>query len=184
VRLILLRSVWLIVIAFTGCSTWQPAPDGELLFSYRVTEGAFYGVPKHDIGTYFYWDKSSGTVTGYHARAGKRMEVVRGGSVGSQMLLHKIAEIGFEPFDYDAEVRNVEKLNREKLLTVSRVITVDGASFEIKFVFNGTNFSMTRSNPQYEIDFYALYSPKIAKLKALIDAFAQEAGNGIFNTLN
>ena len=177
-------SVWLISIAFTGCATWQIPPDGELLFSYRVTEGAFTGVPKHDIGTYFYWDKSSGAITGYRARAGKRTVIVRGGSVDSQLLLRKISEIGFEPFDYDQEARNIETLNREKLRTVTRVITVDGASFEIKFVFNGNVFSMTRPNPRHDIDFYALYSPKMAKLKALIDAFAQETGNGIFNTMN
>jgi hypothetical protein len=172
------------VIVLTGCSTWQSRPDGVLLFSYRMTEGAFHGAPKHDIGTYFYWDKSSGTITGYRTRGGKRTDLVAAGSVGTQMLLRRISDIGFEPFDYDAEARNIESSNREKFSQAARILTTDGAAFEIKFVFNEVNFSMTRGNPRYEIDFYALHSPKMAKLKAVIDAFAQETGNSIFNTMN
>jgi hypothetical protein len=183
-RSILLLLSWLIVLTLAGCASWQPAPSGDLLFSYRVKEGAFHGAPKHDIGTYFFWDKSSGAITGYRARAGKRTEIVAGGSVESQMLLRKISEIGFESFDYDEEARNLESSNRDKFFNAPRVLTLDGASFEIKFVFNGASFSMTRSNPRHEIDFYAPYSPKMAKLKALIDAFAQETGKAIFNTMN
>jgi len=183
-RTILLSLFGLIIATVLGCTSWSPTPRGDLLFSYRVTEGAFHGPPKHDIGTYFFWDKSAGIVTGYRHRAGHRADVIASSAAESEMLLRKISEVGFEPFDYEKEAKTLEDTWRETFLHVPRVLTPDGTGFEIKFVANGTQFSMTRTNPRHEIDFYARYSPKMAKLKAIIDLFVERSGNATFEMMN
>jgi hypothetical protein len=168
----------------SGCASWQPAPSGALLFSYRVVEGAFSGVPRHEIGTAFFLETPERTITGYRYRGKKPLEILQGGSVESDLLLQALREIGFTSFNYEDEVQTVEKFLRENPTNSTRVMTVDGASFEIKFAMDGKTFSMVRSNPRHDIDFYARHSPKIAKLKAVIDLFAEFTGKEIFNTLN
>ncbi len=57
-------------------------------------------------------------------------------------------------------------------------MVLDGGYYEITYDFDGVHFHIQGHEPGYDIDFYAQYSPKIAKLKALLDLFSEYYGRG------
>ncbi|MEO6569775.1 MAG: hypothetical protein ABIO94_13510 [Opitutaceae bacterium] len=174
----------LLMVVLLGCTSWQPFPYGDLLFSYSVTQGAFTGVEKKMTGIYFHQEKS-GEIAGYRYEKGRLLDDFNGRPLNRAKLLREIQSIGFESFDYDEEIRAVDAMIAEEVrqggATMMRPLTMDGQEYELKFALGSVNFAMKRWNPQPEIEFYALRSPKIAKLKQLIDLFAQHYGKSLFS---
>lgn len=172
------------VLIFSGCAKDRPAQErGTLLFAMRLTQGAFTGVSKADTGFFFYVPKYGG-ITGYELKDGKVVSVLGGGSLGSNELRTQLEQLAFEPFDFEAEMHRVDEMlaaqARRGDRPPARPMTLDGAEYEIRFVFGAVNFALKRWNPGPEIDYYAAYSPKIAKLKKLIDLFALHYGRTKF----
>ena len=174
----------LLLLVLAGCASWQPFPYGDLLFSYHVTQGAFTGVEKKMTGIYFYQEKS-GEIAAYRYEKGRLLDDINGRPLNRENLLREIQSIGFESFDYEEEIRAVDRIIAEEVRqggpTLMRPLTMDGQEYEIKFALGSVNFAMKRWNPQPEIEFYALRSPRIAKLKKLVDLFAQYYGQSLFS---
>ncbi len=103
---------------------------------------------------------------------GKLTDFIRAGS--AEVLRH-IDQIAFVPFDYRAETKRVDAIHGGVVLLVA-----DGATYEIRFVSGAVDYTLKVGNLMPYIDFYAPDSPKIAKLKALIDYFALVWGRAQF----
>jgi hypothetical protein len=173
-----------LALLIAGCanpSGRRESPHGRLLFSAELIRGAFSGVPTGKTGFFFFQDGES--ITCYHFSRGTLTDVT-GGSFQSAEILRELEKIGFQPFSFEAELEKAatameQEAKREgKEQTI--MMTFDGAEFEIRFEFHGSVFSMRRWNPGAEIDYYAGHSESIAKLKAVIDTFAQAYGRSKF----
>jgi hypothetical protein len=184
----------LLVATLAGCTSRLDRgpfkPDGHLLFSMRVVGGAFSGPEKNLTGSFFYIgdpepNVSGPIITAYVLRKGVVVDTIYAGSYESVLLREEIERIGFEPFDIETEIKRVDaerKAEAERTGTmILGVTTLDGAEYELRFVFSGTDFSLRRWNPGPEIDFYADFSPKIRKLKEVLDAFARYYGRRKFD---
>ena len=164
---------------------------GKLLFSYRLTEGAFSGVERKDTGVFFYLKNSTepnlelGAVVGFRMKRGKVVEKFGKGSFDSDKIRQQMERIAFEPFDYKAEVKRVKAILQEEAKRSGYQIippfALDGGDYEIRYVYGSVDYTLNWENPMTDMEFYARYSPKIAKLKALIDCFAQSCGREELN---
>lgn len=164
-------------LLLTGCASmneWHPFPYGELMFSIRETQGAFNGATEKETGIFFHLD-DAGIITGYVAEAGRRTEFIPGNEMASSRLRFDLREIGFEAFDFKSEVRSIKEAMRAR--GEIGPMTLDGAEYEIRFVFEGVDYTLTEWNPRTEIDAYATMSPQIARLKAVLDRFARHYGH-------
>jgi hypothetical protein len=174
----------MVLLALAGCVT-EPAhrPSETALFSIRLTQGAFTGAEKKDTGFYFFPQEDWG-ILGEQRRGGIVADVFSGGPQKSAELRREIKAIGFEPFDFDAEVRRLD----EELAAKAKqeggeqtvVLWLDGAEYEIRFEFENVHYVLREWNLGSKTDHYAPYSPKIAKLKALMDLFARYYGRAKF----
>lgn len=152
---------------------------GHAMLAIRMTEGAFYGKPKKDEGHYFCID-SHGCITGYRVQDGEIADLFGGGSYDSEIFLKRLRAIDFQAFDYPTEIQNVytrekEKAEKEGEQYIQRFV-LDGAEYEITYDFEGVHFLLRAWNPGCDIDFCAERSPRIAKLKALLDLFYEYYG--------
>jgi hypothetical protein len=160
----------------------QYKPKGNLLVSIRKTEGSFTGSVKRDTGYFFYVETepagSDPTLTGYHIVDGDIKEEFGGSD--SKEVLKAIAAVGLEPFDYQKEVQTVtarfEKEAQQRGEQYIAPMALDGAEYEIIIVIDKGKLSLREWNPGSTIDAYAAYSPKIAKLKKVLDILAQYYG--------
>jgi hypothetical protein len=171
------------VLLTAGCTTnveSEIKSSGKLLFSIRITQGAFIGVSKEANGLFFYL-QDSGEIIGDRMQRGKPTDIIY---YGSAEILQQIEEIGFEPFDFDAELKKVddavleEARHGKKMQMFMR--TLDGAEYEIRYVFGDVDYTLRTWNPIQDMESHASRSPKIAKLKALIDLFGLQYGRAKF----
>lgn len=185
--------ILLSVLLTTGCTTSVDSvmkSRGKIVFSIRLTKGAFSGVEKGDTGIFFYREDekfptgSLGLVTGAKLKHGRLVDFFGGSTVESNEMLQQIEKIGFEPFDFEAELKRVDAILAEeaKRTGVQHMTSfaLDGAEYEIKFTYGTVDFTLKQWNPTVTIDSYAPYSSKIAKLKAVIDCFALSYGRSKF----
>jgi len=98
--------------------------------------------------------------------------------VFSSKVLKDIEAIEFEPFDWKSEVALAKARWNETPdgKDIIRLPAFDGAEYEIVIKSKRGRFSMREWNPFEDIDFYAPYSEKIAKLKRVIDTLALDMG--------
>jgi len=179
----------LAVLLVAGCSTAASdlSGEGKLLCSVEFTEGAFTGHPKGRTGIFFILQNlpmgSGEALTGFSYKDGAFIESVGGGSE-SIKIAEADAAIGFEPFDFEQEVKAAEaKIHRlpdKDGLIHGPPGTLDGAEYEITIVTDKGMFKMRRWNPGPIIDYYAAHSTKIAKLKQVIDTLARYYGREKF----
>jgi hypothetical protein len=168
------------VLLTAGCATSADSkmkPSGKFLFSIRITETAFGGVEKEDRGFYFYLQESVNRITGYQMTRGRRTNVI---SYDASEIRRQIRQIAFEPFNFDAEITKIFNDARHGGGKGDLLIVSDGAEYEIRFVDGPVDYTLKTWNAVSYIDEYALRSPKIAKLKALIDCFALQFGRAKF----
>jgi len=175
----------MVLLALAGCVTEQAHRSSETaLFSIRLTRGAFTGAAKKDTGFYFF-QQADGGIFGEQRKDGIVTDVFGGGSQESAELRREIKAVGFELFDFDAEVRRVDDELAAKAKQEGRedtiFLTLDGAEYEIRFEFEGVHYVLLERNPGSMTDHYAAYSPRIAKLKALMDLFARYYGRAKFS---
>jgi hypothetical protein len=190
-----MRFIYIILfVILAGCAApigSEPfKPAGHLLFSVRLVNGAFTGVEERLTGIFFYIGEpepyvEGPMITGYVVRKGAVTETISAGSYESISLRKHIEEIDFVPFDIESEIKTIDLGRREEAnrtgTMVSQIATLDGAEYELHFVFGEVDYSLRRWNPGAEIDFYATYSPKIRKLKELLDTFACYYGRRKFD---
>jgi hypothetical protein len=98
---------------------------------------------------------------------------VVGGGFDSKEVLKAIADVGLEPFDFQKEV---EKEAEHRGKQYEPFMVLDGAEYEIVVMTDKGKFSLREWDPGYKIDTYAAYSPKIAKLKKVLDILAEYYG--------
>lgn len=168
------------VAVLVGCAApaHAPGPRGKVVFSIRLTKGAFTGVPKGNTGVFFYEDDR--LITCYRMRDGDVIEVAGGGSDSTSALRGGLERIHFEAFDFEAELKTAAQRLEEKAkhdgTSILHLATLDGAEYEITYDFGRVSFRIQKWNPIPEIDYYAPHSEKLAKLKAVIDLFALNYG--------
>jgi hypothetical protein len=152
-----------------------------------MTQDAFDGPTDKVFGHFLYIDDSEHhavhpTVTFYEVRNGKITDVVGGGSGESEQFLNRLRSIGLESFDFNAEIAETNiRESKKAAMDDERFLApfvADGAEYEITYSFDGISLSFLAWNPGYSIDFYARYSPKIAKLKAVLDLVSEFYGRG------
>jgi hypothetical protein len=160
-------------------------PKGELVASVRITDTAFKRVPKGDCGFFLYLEDlpiypAQRLLVYYKVRDGRIESSGAFGSTESQELVKSLDAIGLEPFDCAKEVEEsrvkkeaADKARGDDTVTLS---PFDGAEYEITIKTKKGLFVYRAWNPGFDIDFYASYSPKIAKLKAYIDTLARAMG--------
>ncbi len=176
--------VCLLGFALSSCATSSSnvEPTGSLVFSVRTTKGAFFGEVKEKTGVFFHKGDHD-LISAQRFSRGKRVEVY-GNSSDSRKLLMELDKIGFEAFDFDEEVGRITQIlaekNKKDGTTLLAPFTLDGVELEIRFSHGSVKFSLTRWNPNVQIEFYAAYSPKIAKLRDVIDLFARYYGKSAF----
>jgi hypothetical protein len=180
-RLIMV-TLCLLLAGCTGFSfhrVFQDKPNGTLFVSIKKTEDAFSGPVKHDTGYFFYVETGPAgfgpTLTAYHIVDGEIREV-EGGGLDSQELMKAIAAVGLGPFDLKKEVQPVvsrlEKEAEQRGELMVPTFALDGAEYEIVIMTDKGRFRLREWNPGVTIDAYAAYSPKIAKLKTVLDLLA------------
>lgn len=161
-----------------GCSPAGRAPEGVLLASVRLTEGAFSGQTQGNTGHFYYVrDSANGAgsrLTGYRYENGVVRERL-GGASASASVVRAIRDVGLEPFDFAAEL--AATVERHDLMLP---FTLDGAEYEITIRTSTGVFVLRAWNPGPTIDALAPHSEKIAKLKAVLDLLAQYCGRSQF----
>lgn len=168
------------VLLTAGCATSDEAKmyaTGKLLFSIRVTQ---YSNKVEDKSTgFFFFADSAGGIFAYQLRAGKYVD-----GVGEfPDLKRDIEKIGFEPFDFEAEAKTIDAARMEEARrdhTLIAMAPFDGAEYEIRYVFGGVDYTLKTWNPIQKLEMYGSRSPKMAKLKALIECFALSYGREKF----
>lgn len=180
-------------LALSGCSSSRVGlaktelPEGELLVSIELIEGALSGRPQGRTGFFFYVEDSPGIagprLTGYLYINGEIRDLFGGGS-GSASVIKSIRAVGLEPFDFMAEVSSTAaRLNAEAEARGERFIgpmVLDGAKYEIVVHTPTGPFRLKEWNPGPTINTFAPHNAKIAKLKALLDILALYYGRGKF----
>lgn len=155
---------------------------GELFAAIKVTDTAFSGPPKGDTGYFFYVDPDGG-LTGYWLKNGEVRDVF-GGSSDSAATIRSVDAIGLEPFDFAKEVQTVDaQLDREAAARGEKrmiAFVVDGAEYDIAVRTAKGTFHLRKWNPGFDIERLAPHSPKIAKLKAVLDRLAEYFGRTKF----
>jgi len=182
-----------VLLGVAGCSAssdLDELPKQEPLVSIMKTEDAFSGPAKAPTGWLFYAQQAPPKVIGPFLQS---FQLSQGKIVGSHLegsasadIIEAIEAVDFEPFDWKseaviAEARLKEDLIRQATLQGKDVaymppVTLDGAEYEIIINSKRGRFSMREWNPWPEIDYYAPYSEKIAKLKRVIDTLALHTG--------
>jgi hypothetical protein len=184
-----MKTLIIVICLFAaGCSTAKREvvarlPLGTLFAEIRLTEGAFFGVEKGRSGFFFYVEEDNGIagprLTGYRYKHDSLVGVLGGGS-DSRDTVFALRAIGFEPFDYAAEVKSCEaRIQAEAKARGEQVFApfvLDGAEYEIVIVTQTGRFTLREWNPRVSIDYYAQHSEKIAKLKAVLDILAKYYG--------
>jgi len=166
------------VLMTTGCTTGiSSKPSEKLLFSIRMTKTAFGGAVKNDTGFYFYLEDSGNKIAGYQMTQGKRTNAI---SFDAAEFRRQIEQIAFEPFDFDAEITRIFSDARRGSSKGDILLVSDGAEYEIRFVYGPVDYTLKTWNAVSYIDWYAPRSPKIAKLKALLDCFELQFGRAKF----
>ncbi len=195
---IVLVCAWLVALGgCTGVAEGRRAPQarGVPLASIRLTKGAFSGESKGRTGFFFFVEQPTGAgepvLTGYEYRNGGLLDAFGGGS-DSTAVLRAIEAVGLEPFDFLAEVERIEKAanglrERPEQLTDDQVFlmppfALDGAQYEIVIETKTGRMVLQEWEPGAAIDFYAPHSPRIAKLKAVLDLLARFYGRAKFGT--
>jgi hypothetical protein len=188
----------LVLFGATGCATSHiKIPDpvlhgrrldsqdrGVPLLSIRLVHASERPPEKEAYGQFYFVDSSlrfstRTVVVGYDVTDGMLTDVFAYWQ--SEQFLAELRSVGFEAFDLDAEIQEVDE--RRKKETEARgehpsvFQTFDGAEFEISISFDGVSFKATRRNIQSWIDEYAPYSSKIGKLKKVLDVFALHLGH-------
>jgi len=173
----------LCLVLASGCATKLEKPKGDLLFSIRVTESAFGGIIEKKHGYFFYDDGQ--LITGYYLNRDIVIKTYVGDLQSSKLLRREIKKLSFVPFDFSIELHKaIETLVDHTKRGGSDIIQLgafDGGEYEIRFIFENTDYTLRRWNPRPDIDFYSVYNPKISKLKTLLDLFASFCGKTKFD---
>ncbi len=168
------------LVLLSGCATGPRIPSGSkgnLLFSIRIIETDSGGILEKDEGIFFY-ENDRGVVTGYNITRGRITAVV---NISADDLRDELDKIAFETFNFETELaRAIARRDAEYADEVMGPFALHGAEYEIRFTPYDQTFTLRRWNPAIEIEGFSSYSPKIAKLKALIDAFARLYGRSEF----
>jgi hypothetical protein len=178
-------------LLLAGCAgssfrTWiQDKPQGNLLVSMRKIERDSTGSIEHDAGYFFYVETEPArlgpALTAYHIVDRDRREYpLVGGRLDSKDVVKAIAALGLEPFDFQKEVQTVttrlEKEAEQRGGGFFRVTDPSGTEYEIVIMTYKGKFYLRERDALSTIDAYAVYSPKIAKLKTVIDILAKYYG--------
>lgn len=191
-RPILLLAAGLLLLCEIGCTPTPryrhfpaPSPDSRLLFSSQRISGAFTGREHRFTGHVFYVAGPDAYNTlpwidGFEFEDGRVIDYVGFGWIETAALFKQLDDIAFESFDFGAEVdRAIQAC--EEVRHSCQAATLDGFEWEITVALGDVRMSFRRWNPSAEIDLYASYNPKIAKLKEVIDAFARLYGRAKFS---
>ncbi|HZP59480.1 MAG TPA: hypothetical protein VFB27_04075 [Opitutaceae bacterium] len=173
-------------LLLAGCAGIAPQPRGQFFASIKMMKGAFSGPTEKDTGFLFYTDDTSDAgrpfLTGYRIKNGGMEDVF--GDSDSAKVMDAIAAVDLEPFDFKKEVEEVtDRLNKEAEKHGKNLLlpfAFDGAEYEIVIMTKKGRFALRDWNPGVAIEACAPYSPKIAKLKAVLDLLAQYYGHAHF----
>jgi hypothetical protein len=163
-------------LLLTGCRSLCPKgevfhPEGELLAYVKMTGSASLKFPQGDWGVFVYLD-SYGSITTLNIYEVWDGRLIRPKIITNWRAVQDLEDIGFEPFDYAAEVEEcVRKLGDKKWLGA-----IDGIEQEIFIHTKNGDFLLRKWNPYCELEFYAQYSDRIARLKAYLDSLSEIIG--------
>jgi len=175
-----------VLLGVAGCASLfqdqelDRLPKQEPLVSLMITESALTRNPKAPTGWAFYAHPETPRTTlhCYELLDGEITKRHLGGFAAARAI-EAIEAIDFEPFDWKTEAAIAEtrweKAFEGKEQPV-RYNVFDGAEYEIVINSKRGKFSMREWNPYPDIEFYAPYSEKIAKLKLVIDTLALHIG--------
>ncbi len=102
---------------------------------------------------------------------------------GPSKILDQIYAVNFESFDFETELKAAREIHAQALArgeAVRAPVIADGTEYEISYDVGETHFKMKAWNPGSDIDYFAPYSPKIAKLKKVLDILALYYGTYAF----
>ena len=179
-----------ILLGLVGCSSYPEKPEGlpkeEPLFSVMITQSALTRLGEGANGWAFYVKRDPYVTREpsdtypvlyvYHLREGEIDDFIGFSGLTSEEVVKAIEAIDFEPFDWKSEAAIADARRTKALPDETRLITFDGAEYEIIINSKQGRFLMREWNPWLEIEYYAPYSEKIAKLKRVIDTLALYVG--------
>jgi hypothetical protein len=164
----------------------DPNPKGDPFFSIRQTKDGS-GAKLKPTGYFFYTievgDEARGPILVVrNLSRGKSRGEIFGGSQSAE-IVEQIYAVKFEPFDMDDELKAAREAHAKAVARGDagpEPIVLDGAEYEISYNRGETHFKWKAWNPGETIDFFAPYSPKIAKLKNVVDILALYYGKTSF----
>jgi len=155
----------------------EKLPDQEPFLSIQITEGAFTGPETKKSGVFFYSRDPGKGIMGpileiYFLSQGEVTKHLSGGSTSAETI-RAIKKIGLTNFDYRKEKVSLDKRLRAEAEAKGEQyfppIVLDGAEYKISYELDGHKFSLKEWNPGSEIYYYAEHSPKIRKLRDVIN---------------
>jgi len=173
-----------VLLGLVGCASYPEKPDGlpkeEPLFSVMMTQSALTSLGKGPNGWAFYVKREPPNMHPvlcvYHLWEGEIDERMGFGGWDSGEVVKSIEAIDFEPFDWKTEAAIAEARRDAALPEETRLLTFDGAEYEIIINCKRGRFCMREWNPDLPLYYYAPYSEKIAKLQRVIDTLALYVG--------